>query len=276
MEEFMTQLRNEAGDWNIWGRVLLALLVLVLMKVLTRFVTYLMGRRFKDFKYAAKMEPGRALTINQLLQKLINVSIYFIGILLILNMFKVDTSTILATAGIGSLAIGMGAQTLIKDLINGFFIVLEDQYSVGDLVEAAGVTGHVEDLGVRVTKLRGFDGSLHIIPNSEIRIVRNMERGPMRARVDFYLDQEEDPAQVIEVIEEAIAPLREDPLLSRGLSCWGVSDIVENGYIITVVAFAEPGNQYNLAYKLAQRLVEAIQQAGFAMPKFRVVGGNGS
>ncbi len=118
-------------------------------------------------------------------------------------MFNISTTSLLATAGIGGLAIGFGAQSLVKDIITGFFILLEDQYSVGgDYIQTGSYDGVVEELGLRVTKLRAFSGELHIIPNSNIQIVTNKTRGAMRALVKVSIAYEEDIDKAIKVLQQ--------------------------------------------------------------------------
>lgn len=273
-ERLLRRLQTEAGDWNLMGRLVLALGIIILARILVRLVNYLIGKRLQGLRFISDMQPSRVITLVRLIQRLVAFACYFLAALFILNMFNVNTSTVLATAGIGSLAIGMGAQTLIKDLINGFFIILEDQYAVGDYIEAAGASGKVEDLGVRVTKLRDFDGTLHIIPNSEIRLVKNMERGPMRARVDLLIDEAEDPRRVIRLLEGAMETLQSPDHPGQGPTCWGVTNCLDNGYIITIAGHRDPGDQYDLDYKIRRLAIQTLQEAGVAMPRLRIEGGS--
>src|SRR5699024_6993326 len=147
-----------------------------------------MNRRKKGIFYA---DEKKINTLSTVLKNIIKYIFYFIGLVMVLDMFNISTSSILATAGIGGLAIGFGAQSLVKDIITGFFILFEDQFSVGDYVKIGEYEGIVEELGVRVTKIRDFSGELHIIPNSNIGAVTNRTRGAMRALVKVSVAYEE-------------------------------------------------------------------------------------
>jgi small-conductance mechanosensitive channel len=116
----------------------------------------------------------RVKTLRDVGKSLLRYTLYFVGSIMVLSELNVDASSILAGAGVVGLAAGIGAQTLVKDVVTGFFILLEDQFAVGDCVSIAGVTGTVEDMGLRVTKLREATGDLHIISNGEIRQVTRL------------------------------------------------------------------------------------------------------
>ncbi|WP_337960997.1 mechanosensitive ion channel family protein [Caloramator sp. mosi_1] len=113
-----------------------------------------------------------------------------------------DIKTVIAVTGVAGVAIGFGAQNLVKDIISGVFILFEDQFAVGDYVVIDGLSGFVETIGIRVTKLRDFSGDLHIIPNGTISKVTNKTRGNMRALVDVDIAYEEDIDHAISVIKE--------------------------------------------------------------------------
>src|SRR5690606_35032709 len=156
--------------------------------------------------------------------------LYFIGTVIILDMFNINTSSILATAGIGGLAIGFGAQSLVKDVITGFFILFEDQFSVGDYVKIDSYEGIVEELGVRVTKLRDFSGELHIIPNGNINTVTNKARGAMRALVKVSIAYEEDIDRAIKILDGVCNRLKQsNKSIEEGPTILGVSDLGEYG-----------------------------------------------
>ena len=112
---------------------------------------------------------------------------YFIIITVVLSIFGVNVSSILDVAGVGGIAVGFGAQTLVKDVISGFFIWMEGSISVGDIVDINGLTGEVESIAIRTTLVRNFNGNLYAIPNGDIRTVTNMSRGFKRAIVDIRL-----------------------------------------------------------------------------------------
>ena len=117
-----------------------------------------------------------------------NYVLYFFLIYCLLSILGVPVSSLLAGAGLAGVALGLGAQGFLSDVVNGFFILLENQFEVGDAVEVGAVTGLVSTVGIRTTQIRGFDGTLHFIPNRNITIVSNKSRGDMRAQIHIYAD----------------------------------------------------------------------------------------
>ena len=192
-----------------------------------------------------------------------------------LELFDINTASILATAGIGGLAIGFGAQSLVKDIITGFFILLEDQYSVGDYIETGNKDGIVEELGLRVTKIRAFSGELFIIPNSSIDVVTNYNRGTMRALVIVSISNEEDIGRAIEVLEEGLAVLKDHEFVVDGPYVLGASDTGEYHVDIRMVAFTKNMEQWNIERQMRKIATEALQNANIRRPypKREIIGG---
>ncbi|MCL2699502.1 MAG: mechanosensitive ion channel family protein [Defluviitaleaceae bacterium] len=157
------------------------------------WIASLITKRFIK-RLAASWRAGghgkRADTLAGVLVSLSKYALGFIGVCAILNVFHVPIASVLAVAGVGGLAIGFGAQSLVKDFITGFFILFEGQFGVGDIVSIAGKTGTVEALGLRTTYLRSFDGDAHIIPNSQIMLVTNMNGSLRHAVVDITFDEQ--------------------------------------------------------------------------------------
>jgi len=151
------------------------------------------------------IEEKRAATLSALLLSVLRYVVYFIAGIMILQTFGVQTSSILASAGIAGLAVGFGAQNLVKDVISGFFIIFEDQFDVGDYVTVAGITGVVEELGLRSTRIREWTGHLHTIPNGEIKMVKNYNRGSILAVVTVSISYEADIDKAIEVMRQTCA-----------------------------------------------------------------------
>ncbi|PTX53061.1 mechanosensitive ion channel-like protein [Melghirimyces profundicolus] len=132
---------------------------------------------------------------------------------MVLNEFGVNTSAILASAGILGLAIGFGAQGLVSDTVTGFFVLVEDQVNVGEYVTLGGYSGVVEETGLRLMKLRGFNGDLHFIPNREIASLTNHSRGNMQALVDISISYDSDIDQAVRVSRSGRARKRVGPVL---------------------------------------------------------------
>jgi small conductance mechanosensitive channel len=157
----------------------------------------------------------RADTLAGVLYSLSKYALGFVGICAILGVFNVPVASILAVAGIGSVAIGFGAQSLVKDFITGFFLLFEGQFSVGDIVAIGGKSGMVEAIGMRTTRIRSFDGDAHIIPNSQILLVTNMSGSFRHAVVDAQMPYEEHTFRRLcaemRVVEERLPTLISAP-----------------------------------------------------------------
>ena len=186
-----------------------------------------------------------------------------------MSVFNISIAPIIATLGVFSLAIGVGAQSLVKDFINGFFIIFEDQYSVGDLVQIGDIEGVVEYLGLRVTKIRDFDKILHVIPNSNISIISNKERANIRTKIEFYLDNSCDPDFVEEKIKAAIEKYRNHEDMVIGPNLWGVTENGKDAYKMALVYYTRQGRQYDLEFALRSEILKTMQRENIKSPMIR-------
>ncbi|MFZ5353931.1 MAG: mechanosensitive ion channel family protein [Bacillota bacterium] len=185
--------------------IAIALKILVIF-IVSRLLIYILNKVVeKVFRLhpKLKMDEKKESTLIGILKSVIKYSIYIIMGISILEAMNIPTQPLLATAGLGGLAIGFGAQSLVRDVFSGFFILFEDQFSVGDFVTIGGITGTVEDMGLRITKIRSFKGELNVIPNGEIKIVTNLSRGNSLAIVDVSIAYETDSERALKVLSEA-------------------------------------------------------------------------
>ncbi len=190
--------------------------------------------------------------------------ILFLTALSVLETIGIDMKPLLASAGVAGLAIGFGAQTLVKDVINGFFILIENQYEVGDNVKIGGVQGAVELMTLRRTVLRDADGTVHVIPNSTISVVSNMTRDWTQVTLHVSVDYKEDSDKVIDVLREAASEVRGDEQFATMM----VADPVVHGidrvkgteveYLVTVKT--RPGQQYPVSRELRRVVKNCLQK----------------
>ncbi|MCF6463548.1 mechanosensitive ion channel family protein [Clostridium sp. Cult1] len=265
--------KTEDGNLNILGKCLKIILVFIIIRILIK-VSYIIidktveSRKRRLFSFDEK----KINTLTAVLKNIMKYVLYFIGTVIILDMFNINTSSILATAGIGGLAIGFGAQSLVKDVITGFFILFEDQFSVGDYVKIDSYEGIVEELGVRVTKLRDFSGELHIIPNGNINTVTNKARGAMRALVKVSIAYEEDIDRAIKILDDVCNRLKQsNKSIEEGPTILGVSDLGEYGVDITIVAKTKPMDQWGVERALRKEIKEAFDRENIEIPYPRMV-----
>lgn len=254
------------GSWQRLAVVLAIIVgIFIILQVIDRFI----DGQLNSEKIKLKGSYNRIVTVTNLIKRIIKIILIFIGVTIIMSVFKISIAPILATLGVFSLAIGVGAQSLVKDLINGFFIIFEDQYSVGDLVEIEGIEGIVEDLGLRVTKIRDFSKILHVIPNSNISIVSNKERANVRTRIDFYVDNSADPSLVEEKINEALEKYKKSKEMIVGPNLWGVTENDKYAYKMSLVYYTKQGQQYDLEYAIRSEILKTMQRENIKMPIIR-------
>lgn len=260
--------QKNAAELNIIEKLIKIAIIFVVIYILTRIVNKIIDKTIKNRKKSPILVSNkRATTLINTLKKTINYFLVFVGVVMALDLFNIDTKSILATAGIGGLAIGFGAQSLVKDLITGFFILLEDQYSVGELIQTEGYEGIVEDLGVRVTKLRAFSGELHIIPNGNIKVVTNKTRGAMRALVTMSIAYEADVNKAIKVLEDVCEEIKNNnDTIIEGPTVLGIVNLGDYNVDINIVAKTEPMEQWNMEREIRKLSKEALERAGIEIP----------
>lgn len=266
-------LKTDKGELSIIGKAVKIVAIYFIVKFLVKLSQKLLDRTLET---RIKNIPGRdekkLTTVMEVIKNLVRVLLYFIGITTILDVFHINMTGILAAAGIGGLAIGFGAQSLVKDVITGSFILFEDQYSVGDHVEIKGFEGIIEELGLRVTKIRDFGGELHIIPNGEISIVTNKSRGDIRSMIKVTIAYEEDLDHAIRVLEKMCLSIREEEAnIVDGPDILGVSNLGDNGVDITVRIISHPLTQFDNQRAVKKRIKETLEREGIEIPYSKLV-----
>ncbi|MEJ2151383.1 MAG: mechanosensitive ion channel family protein [Gemmatimonadota bacterium] len=190
--------------------------------------------------------------------------------MMVVDEVGIPLGPLLATAGIAGLAIGFGAQTLVQDVISGFFILLEDQYAIGDVIAAGGVDGVVEKLNLRTTVLRDLHGTVHVVPNGEIRVLSNKTKGWSRAVIEVGVAYQEDPDRVIEILQELAAELHEDrvfgALLLEPPTVPGVEAFGDSAITIRMLAKTVPLKQWDVARELRRRIKHRFDAEGIEIP----------
>jgi len=217
----------------------------VITWVACHFFGILVDRFFTPEPGAKKfyLEEKRARTLSALLKTILRYTVYFIATVMLLQEFKIDTTSIIAGAGIIGLAVGVGAQSLVKDFITGFFIILEDQYAVGDYIVSGEMSGTVEEVGFRITKLRDANGVLHILPNSSISRVSNFTRGYMQAVINIPVAYEANLSKVFNLLEAAGQEVAAMPEVLDGPKVIGVVDLRPGEVVVRVIAKTVPLEQ---------------------------------
>jgi small-conductance mechanosensitive channel len=215
------------------------------------------------------LREKRGRTIAQLLRSVGRVVIVTIAVLLTFNVF-INIAPILAGAGILGLAISFGAQSLVRDIISGFFILLENQFAVGDVIEAAGKSGVVESMTMRVVVLRDLEGTMHVIPNGELKVVSNKTRGWARAVVDIAVPYTEDVDRILSIVRDEAAQFSTDSVwglqLDGPVEVLGIEELRDNSVVIRTLLKTQPGSQWNVAREFRRRLINRFSREAIESP----------
>lgn len=245
---------------TVMKNALLAKLVTIGLAVLIGYILIRMSSKVLDKiinkdRGAMGANPAKVATITKLLYSIIKFIIVFIVVNIILDSIGINTSSLIATAGIGGIALAFGSQTIIQDFIMGIFIVIDDRIRVGDWVVAAGREGEVEQLNLRTTLVRDFNGSLHIIPNSQIKEVQNFNRASNLAQVSFSLPYEVSLKEAKEIIDIVADKLRANNdfkgKVIEEFKFFEISSFEPIIYIVKMTAKTREGYQW--AYQRAAR-----------------------
>ena len=257
--------------WHEWHNYLVAwtrdrapkLLVILLLAFI--FVR-LLGLITRRLVILSEKTPAHGALRSQQVRTVVGVVqsvgvfliVFFAGMSLLKDVFLINIEPLLASAGIAGLAIGFGAQTLVKDVINGFFILIEDQFEVGDTVRVAGVTGAVEEITMRRTTLRDSDGTLHIVPNGSIQIVSNMTRDWSQVTLHVAADYSENSDRLVELLQDVAKDFYNDPAFKDDVVAEpqvpGIERVRGNEVDYLMLVKVRPGKQYSVARELRRRI----------------------
>ena len=230
-------------------------------------------KRWEAADQASGSTSRRAQTLTHALTNTVLALIWTVAVLIVLTELGVNIGPLLASAGIAGVALGFGAQTLVRDGLSGFFILLEKQFDLGDTIDAhtsAGIiSGRVEAFSLRVTSVRMYDGALNYIPNGNIEVVANKSRGWARAIVDVRVAYDEDMDAVRAALDELFEQLREGPLadmLASGPEVLGVTTFASDAQVIRVIADTLPGSKFEAERILRERIASRFAERGIRVP----------
>jgi len=219
------------------------------------------------------LRERHARTVLMVSRSLIRYVLFFVGLVMVLRVLGVDYAAILAGAGVAGLAIGFGAQTLVRDFLSGFFLLFEDVMGVGDIITSGKVAGVVEYIGLRATHIRAFDGTLNVVPNGEFTIIGNWNRDWMRAIVTVDLAYEQDAERGMAVARQVAdqwfsenQDIALEPPQVQGILAFG-----ESGVTVRILAKVRPLKHWKTERDLRARLKKVFDQAGVEIPFARRV-----
>jgi small conductance mechanosensitive channel len=269
----MTETLKTLTSWlTTSGIKIVGILIgLVILSQMSRWIAKWMEKFvYEKDPLQASEAKKRAHTLGNILRHAFLIIITFVAVLMILGELGIQLGPLLATAGIGALAIGFGAQGLVKDLISGFFIILENQYRIGDVIEVAGVSGLVESVSLRKTVLRDLQGKVHTIPNGEIKVVSNFSKEWSRSVLDLGISYRDDIDQIVDLLIQIGKEMKsEEPYKSailEPLQVLGVEKFDESQMVIRMMVKTAPLKQWDVGRELRRRIKIRFDEKGIQLP----------
>ncbi len=278
MQDFFQKHLDKYGDlilnWLLTGGVKIVFLVigaLVLNKIMKRFIEKAVKIAVRPDKFSSpEAEEKRENTLTQIFLTTSQISLLLIVSLMILQEFGVEIAPILAAAGIVGLAFGFGGQYLIRDIISGLFIILENQYRIGDIVSFDNASGEVIEISLRKTTLRDLDGTVHHIPHGEIKKVSNLSKDYSRVNLDVGVSYNSNLEHVITVINQVGNELANDPLWKENIiltpQFMRVNDFADSSIMLKILGETLPSKQWEVTGELRKRLKVAFDKEGIEIP----------
>ena len=259
--------------------LLVIIIVMVVRKIILRMIDTVMNNRLTailaNSDKISSIEEKRLDTLRKLFKSIVSYVLYFIAIITCLDMVGIKVTTILAGAGILSLAVAFGAQSIVQDLMSGLFIILENQYAVGEYVKIGATLGKVEEIGMKTTKLSTYNGEVLVNPNGKISELVNYSRRPQRANVDVGIAYEEDLDNAIAVLAEASAAVNERfaPVLDEQAHVLGVTELVDSAVTIRMTFTALDWQQAVVERELRKLVKDTLDAKGveISYPKLQLI-----
>ena len=257
--------------------IVLTGIIFILRKLLTTIVDKLMSNRLaNEINERTGRDNNRISTLQRPFKSIINYVLYFILAMGVLDMLGVNITAILAGAGIASLAVAFGAQKIVQDLISGLFIILENQYSVGEYIKIGDIVGKVEEIGMKTTKIASYNGEVVSVPNGNMQTIINYSRYPQRRNVDVGVAYEEDTDHAIQAIELACQKVNNGDLaihLAEKCHTLGVFELADSSVVIHTTFTAYDWKQASIEMALRQTIKDTLvsENVEISYPKLQLM-----
>ncbi len=270
----------DATKWDDWRRVMDShgwniLVIVTVLFTIEILLARVVSRIFRAVLNSAPMRRAddpiglkrRADTLASTLNWVLAIVVAFVGITLILDEIGISVTALVAGVGVVGIAIGLGAQTLVKDVINGMFILIEDQYRVGDVITVANVSGTVLEINPRRTVIRDADGNVHSVPNGSIIVATNQTQGFSRINLDVPLAYDADLEAAIAIIDEVCVEVAGERTadVMKAPKVAGVTAFQENRVVVKVAGDVLAGRHWEMTGELRRRIKARLDAAGIPM-----------
>ncbi|HHQ6387261.1 TPA: mechanosensitive ion channel family protein [Streptococcus agalactiae] len=269
LEKFIDHLNVEEVLFTFFTKLISILLLIIAFVIVRQVINYLFEKTVNRSLAFSRQKVARQKTLAKLSHNILNYTLYFFLFYWILSILGVPISSLLAGAGIAGVAIGLGAQGFLSDVVNGFFILLENQFDVGDIINVGTVSGTVTNVGIRTTQIHDFDGTLHFIPNRNITIVSNKSRSNMRAQIDIPLFVHTNLDQISDIVtkinEEYVS---KHPAIVGEPTVFGPTTNANGQFVYRINIFTQNGAQFDIYAEFYKLYQKAILEEGIDLPTY--------
>ncbi|HGC8501343.1 TPA: mechanosensitive ion channel family protein [Streptococcus agalactiae] len=269
LEKFIDHLNVEEVLFTFFTKLISILLLIIAFVIVRQVINYLFEKTVNRSLAFSRQKVARQKTLAKLSHNVLNYTLYFFLFYWILSILGVPISSLLAGAGIAGVAIGLGAQGFLSDVVNGFFILLENQFDVRDIINVGTVSGTVTNVGIRTTQIHDFDGTLHFIPNRNITIVSNKSRSNMRAQIDIPLFVHTNLDQISDIVtkinEEYVS---KHPAIVGEPTVFGPTTNANGQFVYRINIFTQNGAQFDIYAEFYKLYQKAILEEGIDLPTY--------
>lgn len=252
------------------GKTIYILFLIFLFIILNRIGKKLIDKAYGNYSNKQSFSPSRLKTLHTLINNAFQYTLFFFFMYSLLTIIGVPVGSLLAGAGIAGVAIGLGAQGFMNDIITGFFIILEQQMDVGDYIRLTGlgIEGTVTSVGLRTTQMKAADGTIHFIPNRNITTISNLSRSNMQVSIDVRIIPEEGYDQITSIIEQVNLELKEkySESIQTGPTIFGMVDLGNANFAIRTTMYVLNGKQAIIKEEFLAQYVKKLSESNFTIP----------
>ncbi len=275
LQRFWNNINWDAIVATLIEKSLSILFLIFLFLIIQRIGKYLIDRTYANYSKKQHFSESRLKTLHTLIINAFQYTLFFFFIYSLLTIVGVPVGSLLAGAGIAGVAIGLGAQGFMNDLITGFFIILEQQMDVGDYIRllALNIEGTVTSVGLRTTQIKAVDGTVHFIPNRNITTISNLSRANMQVLIDVRINPEEGYEKICEVITEVNETLKEKYIesIQTGPDIFGMVDLGNGNFAVRTTMYVLNGKQFAVKEEFLAQYIKALTEAGFTIPNTPII-----
>lgn len=275
LQRFWNNINWDAIVATLIEKSLSILFLIFLFFIIQRIGKYLIDRTYANYSKKQHFSESRLKTLHTLIINAFQYTLFFFFIYSLLTIVGVPVGSLLAGAGIAGVAIGLGAQGFMNDLITGFFIILEQQMDVGDYIRllALNIEGTVTSVGLRTTQIKAVDGTVHFIPNRNITTISNLSSANMQVLIDVRINPEEGYEKICEVITEVNETLKEKYIesIQTGPDIFGMVDLGNGNFAVRTTMYVLNGKQFAVKEEFLAQYIKALTEAGFTIPNTPII-----